>query len=328
MKTSFNIEVIIPLIPVYKPEKHREGYVQEGIDELLGLDKKLEFELLDLGKFYPSIHLIGDYTPFSGQNASKSNAIVFQVAVPNDYDTYKVRTNSTKEISEEEKMNLFKRTVSDEFRLKVFYFLILCQIAKPGAIKSRKGDVYVDNRFENYSYSSISIHRESLDDVEELKWPTYSNLKFQQVWDWYLKNGFSFHRYSKSKTERALNAFTHLFRDNLDGNEFDLFWSLVGIEALYCSSGECSSDQIFEGMQSYLGKTIDHDERLEQMYHFNSKLVHGDLDILPVHYYEQEVEENEKFVQGLYDSTIFAVAILTSTLQKMVFDNPYLMKSG
>lgn len=320
MKSSLNIEVVIPLIQVYKPEKHIESYVQDAIDELLSLGKKLEFELLDLGKFHASIYLIENYRPFSGQNFSESNAIVFQVIVPNNYRYYGVRTNSTREVSEEEKMKLFKRAVSDEFRLKVFYFLIISQIAKPGAIKSRKGDVYVDNTLENYAYSSISIHRESLDDVEELKWSTYKSLKFQQVWDWYQKNSFSFQRHSKSKTERALNAFTHLFRDSLEGNEFDLFWSLVGIEALYCSDNECSSDKILEGIQSYLGKTTDHEEMLKQMYHFNSRLVHGDLDILPVHY-ELEDGESEEFMQSLYDSTILAVAILTSTLQKMVIED-------
>ena len=237
--------------------------------------------------------------------------------MPNTYDSLKIETNSSEEISNEDKKSIFKSIVSSEFKSKIFYFLTLIQIAKPGAIKTREGDVFVNGQLEDYFYSITSIHRESLEDIKNLKWPTYKNMRFIDVWNWFQKNNFSFQRHSKSNIERALNAFSYLFKDSIGDTVFDLFWSLVGIETLYCSGKEGLSEQIFNKTQVFLGEIKDYKKRLKQMYDFRSRLVHGDMDIPPNHY-KLEDEDNDQFQQNLYDSTILAVAILTATLQKMV----------
>lgn len=177
--------------------------------------------------------------------------------------------------------------------------------------------MFIDEKIANSFYSISSIQRESLSDIENLKWPTYKNTKFIKVWEWFLKNEFSFEKHSKSNTERALNAFTHLFKDNHVDSVFDLFWSLIGIETLYCSGKEGLSEQIFNKTQVVLGELKDYKKRLKQMYDFRSRLIHGDLDIPPNHYDLNDKDE-EQFQQSLYDSTILAVAILTATLQTMV----------
>lgn len=56
------------------------------------------------------------------------------------------------------------------------------------------------------------------------------------------------------------------------------------------------------------------------MYNFRSRLVHGDINI-PPNYYEYDDVEEEKFQDKLFDATVLAVAILTATLQELVFRN-------
>ena len=97
----------------------------------------------------------------------------------------------------------------------------------------------------------------------------------------------------------------------------DLLWSLIGIEALYCSGKEGLSEQIFTKTQIFLGEIIDYKKKLKQMYDFRSRLIHGDLNIPPNHFYD----DDNPFRDQLFDSTVFAVAILTATLQKMVYEN-------
>ena len=96
-----------------------------------------------------------------------------------------------------------------------------------------------------------------------------------------------------------------------------MFWALIGIETLYCSGKEGLSEQIFNKTQVVLGEIKDYKKRVKQMYDFRSRLVHGDLDVSPLHYDLDDVDE-QQFQQNLYDSAILAVAILTTTLQQMV----------
>ncbi len=322
MTSSLLIKIVIPIFPLFNFDQVPNSYISEAIAELLQFDNKLEIEVGELGVFYPSIYLIEDYEPISEKRGfiSNCNAIVFQILIPNNYQNLKIEKNTSDEVTREDKIGMFRSLVVEELKRKVLYFLILSQLAKPGSIKSLRGDVFVNEKLVSDFYTILSIHRESRGDIQNLGWPEYKNLKLEKVWNWFQTNHFSFQRHSKSNTERALNAFTHLFKVSLNDNIFDLLWALIGIETLYCSGKEGLSEQIFNKTQIVLGELKDYKKRLKQMYDFRSRLVHGDLDI-PPNYYDLYDEENEKFEGSLYDSTVLAVAILTTTLQIMVEEN-------
>ncbi len=317
MKNALSIEIKIPIIPLYKPEKQWAKYFRNGIKEILSLDGKIEFDFPVIGKLKPKISLTKDFHPKIEKHHLPLDALVFHVVIPNRYKEFFAESEDNLRLTSEEQEQLFKMNFIAELRSKIYYFLVLTNIAKPGIIKTSTGEIWVNKKIESYFHPIISIHRESLDDVLEMKWPKYSNLKFTDVWNWFNKYNFSFERHSQNPTERALNAFTHLFKENSLGITFDLFWSLIGIEALFCKGKEGLSNQIFNKTQVLLGEISDYKKKLTKMYEFRSRLIHGDLEIPPNHY-EFEDENEEEYQENLYQAAFLAVAILTATFQKMV----------
>lgn len=317
MDSSFQIKIIVPLIPLSKHDSDLLEYTDSAIAELLSLNNDLKITLAGLYKCKIAISLLENYKPIASRNKIAATAIVFETAVNGNSDSLIIEKTDQYQLTDLDKRLLYESITADEFRDKIYQFLILSQIAKPGSLKLREGDILVNDKLENFFYPFNSLHRLSLSENKKFKWPQYFEVKIIDAWNWYCKNGFSLQGQSKSKTERAINAFTYLFKDYIGDTEFDLFWSLVGIEALYCAGKEGLSEQIFTKSQIVLGEITDYKKRLKQMYEFRSRLVHGDLDIPPKHFDFDDTIHKE-FHKNLYDSAILAVAILTATLQTMI----------
>ncbi len=278
----------------------------------------MEINIDTIGKFPVIIKYFQDNS--SEKSKHFPNTLTFEIEVPTSYDSIEIKSNSDEEISKIDKIAIYESVVADSFREQIFYFLITTQIAKPGTIKTKEGKVFVDGKLEHYFYPVSNIHRESFNQIEKMKWPKLKNLKFLQVWNWFIEHSFIFDRHSKTKMELALNAYTHLYDENSIDTVFDLFWALVGIEAIYCSGKEAISEQIFIKTQLVLGPLNDYKKKLKQMYDFRSRLVHGDLNIPPKHYSNDD-SDDYTFHENLFDSAALAVAILTATLQVLISEN-------
>lgn len=288
--------------------------------ELLSLSNKLEITLASLHRCIVSIYLLKDYKPIMGRNKIVSTALVFETFIEGDSDLLTIDREEEYEITKRDKKMLYESIVADEFKDKIYEFLIISQIAKPVSLKFREGDILVNDVIDNFFYPFNSLHRLSINENKKFKWPKYLEIKFIDAWNWYINNSFSLRSQNKTKTERAINAFTYLFKDYVGDTEFDLFWSLVGIEAVYCAGKEGLSEQIFIKSQIVLGEVTDYKRRLKLMYEFRSRLVHGDLDIPPKHF-DFDDTVHIQFHKNLYDSAILAISVLTATLQTMILDN-------
>lgn len=321
MQDLFEFIICTPIVQVYPvEEKYLVEYVDKGINDILTLDEKLEIEISGIGAFKINVFTLLDDPPIKETFPFSSHVIIFRLLVPNDANNIEISDSHDQPTSLEDRLALFKKHIAEEFKYQVFHLLVLSNIANPGAIKTREGLILL-NREKYDSFPSIySIHRESLDIIKALKWPTYKTLPILQIWDWFKTNNFSFHNHSKTKVSRALNAFTYLFNDDPGNLVFDLFWSLIGIEALYCTSKEGISEQIYEKVQLVLGPVNDSKKKIKNMYNFRSRLIHGDLDI-PPNNFDYDDPDDEKFQKKLFDAAILAVAILTTTLQEMALQN-------
>jgi hypothetical protein len=321
MEDLFELNIIVPLVPVYVPENHLSEYIDSAIKDILTLNGKIEINIENIGRFSLNVFSFTD-EPFIEKAFPNTGdvVLVFRIVIPNTSNEIEISTTDDKIITPEERLSLFKHSIVHEFKFQVINLLVLSNIARPGGIKTRDGIVSLNReRFESFP-SIYSIHRESLDDIKALKWPVYKSLDLLSVWQWIERNNFSFQSHSKTKVDRALNAFTYLFKDSPENMVFDLFWSLIGVEALYCSSKDGISEQIYEKVQLVLGPVTESKKKVKSMYNFRSRLVHGDIDIPPNHFDYWDTDE-EKFQDELFDATILAVAILTATLQEIVFKN-------
>ena len=320
MQNVFEVLICIPLVPAYRPEAHLSNYLNKGLEDMLTLDENLEINIDGVGKFKMNVLVPEDDSMIKSSFSYSYKVLVFRILVPNDPEKTVIFRSDNSSSSLKERAELFKLHIIEEFKYQAFHLLVLSNIAYPGAIKTKEGVVLV-NMKKHGSFASIySIHRESLGDIGILKWPTYETLTIHQVWQWFERNNFSFQRHSNNKVARALNAFTYLFKDGPSNLIFDLFWSLIGIEALYCKSNEGISEQIYEKVQLVLGPVTEHKKKIKGMYNFRSRLVHGDIDIPPNNFDYEDTDE-EKFQDELYEATILAVAVLTATLQQIVIKN-------
>lgn len=319
MENTLEVKIIASLVPLYSDED--EVFIGM-IDDLLELDKCLELDIEYVGNVKLSISYIEKYVSLFDRHSpySSFDALVFSIVIPNEYSKVQakyIKIGVESELSDTEKMGFFKSTVIEDFKLKIYHLIILSQIGHPGSIRLRAGEVLLNNSIYDKFIPTHHIHRDAYFKTGEIEWPTYKIIPFVQVWAWFQKYEFSYERYSKVKTERALNAFTYLFEDNSEGLVIKLLWALVGIEAIYSSGNEGISNQIFEKTQVLLGPITNFKKKLKQMYDFRSKLVHGSLDI-PPNFYDFSNEDDDQFQDKLYESTSLAVAILTVTFQEMV----------
>jgi hypothetical protein len=137
------------------------------------------------------------------------------------------------------------------------------------------------------------------------------------VWNWATKNGL-LGSIGKTALCRAFNAFSYLFIDPLDDQSVLLFWSLIGIEALYVSPSAKIMEQVRERSELLLGPVTAFKKKLSRMYDFRSKFIHGALPFPGKFFTQNARPEYKQFADEVNEASMLAQAILTATLQEMV----------
>lgn len=315
MTGLLKFKVFAPIDGVLLDKENLSDYFKESIQQLLEVES-LVFNIPEAGKVSCDISLADEYVSQSDKKSWKSQALVFTIEVLETEIEAAVYCGETE--TKTHSVENFVSLVAEDFKLQLTNFLLFLQIAKPGALRTREGDLLVNNEYYNSFDSINSIHQETYIEIKKLGWPKYRNLRYQEVINWYERYNLSFEKIANTKTEIALNAFSYLFEYRTD-IALDLFWSLIGIEALYCSGKEGKAEQIFEKAQVVLGPIIDFKKKVKNMYNFRSRLIHGDLFIPSAISKSFLLKDIEGYNNEFYDATIFSVAILTATLQELVY---------
>lgn len=203
---------------------------------------------------------------------------------------------------------------------KRFYeFLMILNLSRIYSFQYGLG--FIDDKRGINKLKSMSFYPDSYYDYAvEKKWPTFENLNVYNTWDWFLEkvDADNISGISSSKISRAFNAFTYLYNNSNDANA--LFWTMMGLEALYVSGKEGITEQIKQKGQLYLGEIIEFKKRLNSMYDFRSSFIHGSKNF-PSYFNYDELDETESFFDNLYDNLITAQSMLLATLQKMAKEN-------
>mgnify|MGYP000992901891 CR=1 FL=1 len=198
----------------------------------------------------------------------------------------------------------------------VFDLVVVGSIAQPGSTWLRGGRI---------SHYSQPIHETSQVDTSFLRevWlsdyhvdrSAWNILPFHKTWTWCQRQkGFS-SGFSACSSARALNAFASLLCSHED--PMGLFWSLVGIEALYVRGSQGAREQVRDKIPVLFGDNKTIKKRLVDMYRQRSKLVHGEMDFLG-----PRLSGEESIIQDYLlkhsEAVDFASSVLVATIQKMV----------
>jgi hypothetical protein len=203
--------------------------------------------------------------------------------------------------------------------------LLAISIARKGGLDvGCKSPIFIDGKLRWFVDPIIhKIDRAHLR-AKELKWPKIDNLPLQKTLDWLDSLQNELDAISTSKISRALNAYSYLFkRGGGEGTAAELFWALVGLEAIYVEGNTSLQAQVNLKSQKLLGERRENKKAFNEMYDFRSRFIHGDLNFINRYSIIENTEEYTKHIFSVDDNERLAVAILIATFQKLIKNNWY-----
>jgi hypothetical protein len=208
----------------------------------------------------------------------------------------------------------------------VRHFLIYSNVAIPGAFDTREGVIIsktivglaVEIEKKPFEMLATSLW-DSLFIAEKYKWPKIQKLSILETLEFLQNHWSAFENLPVNRLQRALNAFSYLFHDNLgSNNHIDLFYSLIGIEALYVDGHDNVQKQVDKKSQILLGTRGEFKKVFGELYDFRSRYIHGQLNFLNKYYVNDLGEEVGNHQSKAYDNASFAMALLIASIQKQI----------
>lgn len=336
---DLNLTVYTPFLKPFPAEATEVSRFQAAMKDLCSLSEKLGFTSHFTDEIVPKIKVL---EPFSSEEeqakgyletlasvrelgfpSPRTSLIVefsTKVSVKDEhadmYDSESVKTRYEGEEAEQ----IYSLVIGNELLEHIHRLIIASNIAHVGALPSDKGILVSKNGLSSIEATS---NAQSLEQAAEyalsIGWPPIKALSILEVWDWVsTKKGFM-EGFGGGPTGRALNAFTHLLRPvGLIDESTELFWLLVGLEALYTKGNSGIQEQVREKSQLLLGPQDSYKKEISRMYNLRSRFVHGDLDFSGAHPSEAIGKYAYEQNQQLIKSVNLARAMLVSTLQTLV----------
>jgi hypothetical protein len=204
----------------------------------------------------------------------------------------------------------------------MYDFIIGINIARVGSIELDRGLVFIDKNIYRETEMMISLLKEVYKFTRKMNWPVLEDIKINKVWNWLIdKTGF-LNGVGGTPVERALTALTYLFSSNGESNlGMELFFSMIGLEALYCSSKYKIKKQLIEKTHIFLGTPNKYKRLFKSMYDYRSKFIHGGLNFPGKYYIFDAMEEFEQYENDYYYTILMAQSVLLATIQQLIKRN-------
>lgn len=230
-------------------------------------------------------------------------------------DDQKPPGNFKKPLSAEERLSYNLNAAHNDIRDFAIDLIIAANIAYPGVIEVFSGHVFQNEKVVKSVPTIQSDLYYAVETAQKKKWPPITNLGIRDTWTWMTADISLVERFAETEFGTAISAFTYLLGEHQwsAGTILDLFWSMIGLEALYGKGSAEISSQLVEKTQALLGIQIDFKRDVKRMYHYRSRLVHGDIKV-PSAFFEYL---DMKFDDEVSKYAHLAAAILVSTLQAM-----------
>ena len=285
--------------------------------------EKIPFIKIGAISYSPKMYFVEDYNTKSGREYTNSDALVVEVDIPHYYTDFNYTSISAlSHVPSGDPNDLdgiywwFRHELSLLLFRQTYYFLCLTQISFPGSYGAHAFELYIndDFLFETGTFKNFIAGK-----LIKQPWPVFINLSLTEVWNWTIANDIDFNLVSKTKASRALFALTYLFTEPNSNINHNIFWAMYGIEALFCSGKKDKVYQIDNNSQIILGSNSRLQYRIQKLYDYRSRFVHGQLNIPSPYYYDDD-RNITKETFGLTHSinAVFAIQILIASLQRLI----------
>lgn len=337
MKFTKTTIIYVPLMDT--DYSHYFGPIDDVLVELCGLSKQLYVPLSENVSIPLKIDRPNDTDIKKSFTKREPKYSDKYLKFTTNYSIDKVSPdNLVNLLSEPEKLVVLATPITESY---VKLLLIYLNLAKPGAFNSGEGVViesfkYGDNEKEA-ARGTFPILANTIDQslglIEKYKWPPIELLSISVTLNWLSKHWAALNTMPNTRVERALNAFSYLFHDSLcDNSPSDLFFSLVGIEALFVEGKDSVQKQVDIKSQLLLGKRTNFKKIFNELYDFRSRYIHGQLRFMNKYVLRDGDDDVMEHMFNTYDHSYFAMLILISAIQKHIsldkgeFEFEYVMK--
>ncbi len=142
-----------------------------------------------------------------------------------------------------------------------------------------------------------------------------NSIPFITTWNWMQNKTNFFNGRSTNRIDRTLNALTYLY----DCRAYeDIFYSLMGIEALYNRGEGDIREQIENKVRCVLGDFSNIHTIIKNMYYIRSDFFHGRFRLEQNHCDEVFISKD---MDKYYEAVNTALLIIIATIQKMIINN-------
>ncbi|HPH99469.1 MAG TPA: HEPN domain-containing protein [Chitinophagaceae bacterium] len=173
-----------------------------------------------------------------------------------------------------------------------------------------------DNKYLGKTETFLSFLNNAYEHALKIEWPKLESLKLQNTIAWFYTNNIHTDGNSKNKLHRAINAFSYQFSKLLENNTSILFWTMLGIEALLAEGNNNIINQIKVKSSLILGQPTDYKKKLDKLYNYRSRFVHGDIDF-PAKF----SNDYDNFEEEYFDYLHFATSILLALIRYLIVNN-------
>lgn len=221
---------------------------------------------------------------------------------------------------EEDSKYMFQNMVISDFTKRIYDLVVAVNIAIVGSLDCDDGAILIDGKVVDKTKCVKPELSFASEYVKKFRWPTIKRLSILDTWNWLSKNEGYCNGVGGSSLDRSLSAFSYLFHTDNSNSiaDLDMFWTMVGIEALYANNSFGVKDQIIEKTQIVLGELVDNKKAFKAIYDVRSRLVHGDMNFPgKFHIYDAQIEY-ENYYDKMDKATLLVKAILIATYQFMV----------
>jgi len=171
-----------------------------------------------------------------------------------------------------------------------------------------------DNEFIGKTDIILTTNMYCYEHSRKMGWPKIRNITLNETIEWYEKHKIHSDHRSKNELNRAINAFSRLFGNLKKESSADLFWIMLGIESLLVEGNQNITSQFREKSILILGKPKDYKRKLNKLYEYRSKLIHGSFDIFP-----RQFTDYKSFEVEYGDYVSFALSILIALIRELIY---------
>jgi hypothetical protein len=321
LQTAMEASVVLAVRFPYR--KHAERFddtMKNALTDLAENSGKLAFPLDANITVYPRIAVL------QSRQAKRAAGTSLGIANSNLHEFIRIDARvppipveSSDEAVDANSIPLQESLVRELFSKRIEDLIVASNLAYPGAVGIAAGEVNINgrttdslDRFEVYMLREACLHS------EKIKWPTIGEIPLTTVWSWLLQCEGFLDGFGGGSVGRALNAFTRLFPGSGVEPPIGLFWSLVGIEALYVEGKNSIMEQVRDKARALLGEPQEFKRALTRMYDLRSRFVHGALDFPGAYLLNDATDEVARYDRDVFEAEGVAPSLLVATIQTLI----------